>query len=90
MAFTFALVAQTRKDKEATMRVCRIIFIFIGVVFGGNQVYGVGPAIDPLFPMVGKIAGTPYPYPEDIARDPNDVPKHPLANGATLVITAPM
>ena len=40
------------------------------------------------YPLVGAPVGTPYPYPVDIARDPNDVPSTPLANGATVEIKA--
>lgn len=40
------------------------------------------------YPLVGAPVGTPYPYPEDIARDPGDIPPTPLADGATVEITA--
>ena len=65
------------------------IRVAIVLLFGfSGAVQAEKPAFDPLFPLVGKVAGTPYPYPVDIARDPNDVPKHPLPNGAKIVITA--
>lgn len=43
---------------------------------------------DDMYPLVGGPVGTPYPYPVDIARDPNDVPPAPLPDGATVEITA--
>ena len=40
------------------------------------------------YPLVGGPVGTPYPYDEDIARDPNDVPSTPLADGGTIELLA--
>ena len=43
---------------------------------------------DDIYPLVGAALGTPYPYPQDIARNPTDVPSQALPNNATVVITA--
>ena len=40
------------------------------------------------YPVIGAPVGTPYPYPLDIARNPNDVPPNPLPNNATVKIIA--
>ena len=70
------------------MRV-KIFLVLMGLLFAfAGKVHADKPAFDPVFPLVGKIAGTPYPYPVDIARDPNDVPKQALPDGAKIVITA--
>ena len=52
-----------------------VLLLFVAVVFAAPP--------SELYPIVSG-----YTYPTDIARDPNDIPKEPLANGATVTITA--
>lgn len=63
-------------------RLCGIVLLFI--------LTNVVSAMDlhPVYPLVGGAVGTPYPYELDLSRDPADVPPEPLADGATVVITA--
>ncbi len=48
----------------------------------------IAAELHPVYPLVGAAVGTPYPYDLDLSRDPSDVPSMPLADGATVVITA--
>ncbi|NOX91713.1 MAG: multicopper oxidase domain-containing protein [Gammaproteobacteria bacterium] len=59
--------------------------IILSVVLGNAA---IAADLHPVYPLVGATVGTPYPYELDLARDPSDVPGVPLADGATVVITA--
>lgn len=68
---------------------CKKILIALIVLLFSSSVSDVfGEHYDGMYPLVGSAVKTPYPYKVDIARDPNDVPSIPLANGATIEITA--
>jgi len=76
-------------DRKYVNKLFVVGFITLGLFSTGVSRVFAGHYAD-IYPLVGAPVGTPYPssYPVDIARDPNDVPSTPLADDATIEITA--